>query len=250
MISDFQAGKERVMLLSSKAGGLGITLTAATHVVLLDPWWHPFVEFQAIKRAHRKGQTKTVHMHRFFVQEPDSIDMWMLGLQKSKLEEAKLIMPDLVRYSDCFILEERSKVNLVAEFRNWIIQWVGDLGEETKDLIIAAKEKEKVKAKAQRESKSEGESQKARESKPEPSASGVMTRRGKRKLEELRRGRRRRRSCWRAEAEDDSWQEYEATPEEIEKFTEEMWSCSACTFDNGSSDSACKMCQTQRSVER
>lgn len=244
MISDFQAGKERVMLLSSKAGGLGITLTAATHVVLLDPWWHPFVEFQAIKRAHRKGQTKTVHMHRFFVQEPDSIDMWMLGLQKSKLEEAKLIMPDLVRYSDCFILEERSKVNLVAEFRNWIIQWVGDLGEETKDLIIAAKEKEKVKAKAKGKAKAKAKVR-AR-AKAEPSASGVMTRRGKRKLEELKEE---EEEVAETEAEDDSWQEYEATPEEIEKFTEEMWSCSACTFDNGSSDSACKMCQTQRSVE-
>lgn len=234
MITQFQAGKERILLLSSKAGGLGITLTAATHVVLLDPWWHPFVEFQAIKRAHRKGQTKTVHMHRFFVQEPDSIDMWMLGLQKSKLEEAKLIMPDLGRYSDCFLLEEKNKVNLVAEFRNWIIQWVGDLGEETKDLVRAVKEKEKkVKAKAKAKGK----------------------RKGKRKLSEVDADEYDEEYF---EQEQDQGQEW--TPEEVYNDPMEegdavpepdtpkdaVWSCSACTLNNDPYDTECLACHTQR----
>jgi SNF2 family DNA or RNA helicase len=137
MVADFQSGKERVLLLSCKAGGLGITLTAATNVALLDPWWHPFVEFQAIKRAHRKGQTKEVKMYRFVMDGEESIDLWMLGLQKSKLEDAKILMPDLDRYSDCFILGS-DKVNLVSEFRNWIIEWCRKYEEDIGKIVSSS----------------------------------------------------------------------------------------------------------------
>lgn len=144
MVMDFQSGKIKVLLLSSKAGGLGITLTAATNVGLLDPWWHPFVEFQAFKRAHRKGQDKEVKVFRFVMDGEESIDLWMLGLQKSKLEDAKILMPDLDRYSDCFILGS-DKVNLVAEFKNWIMEWCKKYDEDI-GKIVSSNSRKGVKA--------------------------------------------------------------------------------------------------------
>jgi hypothetical protein len=121
MVKLFQSGHERILLLSSKAGGLGITLTAATEVILLDPWWHPFAEFQNVKRAHRKGQTEPVNMYRLIMDQEESIDAWMLGMQKHKLEEASVAIPDFHRYSDCFI-QNGNKLNLFEEFRLWIEQ--------------------------------------------------------------------------------------------------------------------------------
>ena len=53
-----------VMLVSLKAGGTGLNLTAADHIFLLDPWWNPAVEDQAADRAHRIGQTRPVVVHR------------------------------------------------------------------------------------------------------------------------------------------------------------------------------------------
>ena len=54
----------RLFLISLKAGGLGLNLTAAEYVFLLDPWWNPAVEAQAIDRAHRIGQTRHVFAYR------------------------------------------------------------------------------------------------------------------------------------------------------------------------------------------
>lgn len=63
-IDQFQAGGFDVFLLSLKAGGIGLNLTAASDVVLLEPWWNPAVEDQAADRAHRIGQTRTVTVYR------------------------------------------------------------------------------------------------------------------------------------------------------------------------------------------
>jgi SNF2 family DNA or RNA helicase len=63
-IARFQAGEAEVFLLSLKAGGTGINLTAADYVIHLDPWWNPAVEDQATDRAHRIGQTKPVTVYR------------------------------------------------------------------------------------------------------------------------------------------------------------------------------------------
>lgn len=63
-IDRFQAGGTDVFLLSLKAGGTGLNLTAASDVVLLEPWWNPAVEDQAADRAHRIGQTRTVTVYR------------------------------------------------------------------------------------------------------------------------------------------------------------------------------------------
>jgi SNF2 family DNA or RNA helicase len=64
MVEQFQSGAAPVFLLSLKAGGTGLTLTRATHVVHYDRWWNPAVEDQATDRAYRIGQDKPVQVHR------------------------------------------------------------------------------------------------------------------------------------------------------------------------------------------
>ena len=72
----------RVFLISLKAGGTGLNLTAADHVFLFDPWWNPAVEQQAFDRAHRIGQTKPVFIHRLVA--ADTVEERMLTLQEGK----------------------------------------------------------------------------------------------------------------------------------------------------------------------
>ncbi|KAH8051058.1 hypothetical protein JL721_11247 [Aureococcus anophagefferens] len=71
-----------VILLSLKAGGEGLNLQEASHVYLLEPWWNPAVEMQAVQRAHRIGQTRTVTATRFVTK--DSIETKMSELQEKK----------------------------------------------------------------------------------------------------------------------------------------------------------------------
>lgn len=73
-----------VLLISLKAGNAGLTLTCASHVVLMDPFWNPFVEEQAMDRAHRIGQIRPVHIHRLVV--PGTVEDRILELQKRKKE--------------------------------------------------------------------------------------------------------------------------------------------------------------------
>jgi SNF2 family DNA or RNA helicase len=68
MVARFQAGETPVFLLSLKAGGTGLNLTRADHVIHVDRWWNPAVEDQATDRAHRIGQTRPVQVHRFVTQ--------------------------------------------------------------------------------------------------------------------------------------------------------------------------------------
>ena len=78
------------MLISLKAGGTGLNLTAADHVFLLDPWWNPAVEDQAADRAHRIGQDRPVFVHRLIAS--DTVGGGILALQDKKraLAEAAL----------------------------------------------------------------------------------------------------------------------------------------------------------------
>jgi len=75
-------GSGRVLLVSLKAGGTGLNLTAATRVYLMDLWWNPAVEDQAMQRVHRIGQTQDVHVFKFVVK--NSMDERILDLQRSK----------------------------------------------------------------------------------------------------------------------------------------------------------------------
>ena len=65
-----------------KAGGVGLNFTAAECVFLLDPWWNPAVEAQAVDRAHRIGQTKPVYAFRYIAN--DTVEEKVLALQQSK----------------------------------------------------------------------------------------------------------------------------------------------------------------------
>ena len=76
-----------MFLLSIKAGGVGLNLTAANYVFILDPWWNPFVERQAVARAHRMGQQNKVTVIRFIAK--DSIEEKILKLQVEKLHMAE-----------------------------------------------------------------------------------------------------------------------------------------------------------------
>jgi hypothetical protein len=67
-VAAFQAGEGEVFLISLKAGGIGLNLTAADYVIHMDPWWNPAVEDQASDRAHRLGQQRPVTIYRFVTQ--------------------------------------------------------------------------------------------------------------------------------------------------------------------------------------
>ena len=78
------------MLISLKAGGTGLNLTAADHVFLLDPWWNPAVEDQAADRAHRIGQTRPVVVHRLVARDTVEERILELHARKRSLSEAVL----------------------------------------------------------------------------------------------------------------------------------------------------------------
>ncbi|RLP82272.1 DEAD/DEAH box helicase [Mycetocola lacteus] len=82
VIDRFQNGDAPVFLLSLRAGGVGLNLTAADYVFLLDPWWNPAAENQAIDRAHRIGQTRHVFVYRMIAR--DTIEEKVLALQRKK----------------------------------------------------------------------------------------------------------------------------------------------------------------------
>jgi superfamily II DNA or RNA helicase len=83
----------KVFLISLKAGGTGLNLTAAEYVFLLDPWWNPAVEAQAIDRTHRIGQTKAVFAYRLIAR--NTVEEKVLELQKTKRAIAEaIISPD------------------------------------------------------------------------------------------------------------------------------------------------------------
>ncbi len=93
VVSRFQADDgPTVMLLSLKAGGTGLNLTAADHVFLLDLWWNPAVEAQAADRAHRIGQTRPVFVHRLVAR--NTVEERIVQLQERKRALADLALED------------------------------------------------------------------------------------------------------------------------------------------------------------
>ena len=84
VIDAFRAGEADVFLISLKAGGFGLTLTEADYVFLLDPWWNPQAEEQAIDRTHRIGQDKPVMVYRLV--SADTIEEKVMALKEKKAE--------------------------------------------------------------------------------------------------------------------------------------------------------------------
>jgi superfamily II DNA or RNA helicase len=89
-VAAFQAGAGELFLISLKAGGFGLNLTAADYVIHLDPWWNPAVEDQASDRAHRIGQQRPVTIYRLIVK--DSIEERIVALHRQKRDLADALL--------------------------------------------------------------------------------------------------------------------------------------------------------------
>ena len=110
-VRSFQEDKHiRVFLISLKAGGVGLNLTAADYVFILDPWWNPAVENQAVDRSHRIGQKRTVFYYKFISE--DTIEEKILNLQQRKAQLSDDIITveeDIYKSLDAVDLEELLK---------------------------------------------------------------------------------------------------------------------------------------------
>lgn len=105
VIERFKKEKEcRVFLISLKTGGVGLNLVVANKVILVDPWWNPAVEEQAIERVHRIGQKREVEVWRLIIS--NSIESRMIELHESK----KMV-------SNMAISEKDNKENFAEKFR-------------------------------------------------------------------------------------------------------------------------------------
>jgi SNF2 family DNA or RNA helicase len=91
VISRFRDSPDcKVLLTSLGAGGEGVNLTFATHVVLFEPYWNQAVEQQAVDRLHRIGQKETTHVVRFIVK--DTIEEWVQSIQTKKSSELQRVL--------------------------------------------------------------------------------------------------------------------------------------------------------------
>ena len=91
VVKEFQEKKDiQLFLISIKAGGVGLNLTEADYVFILDPWWNPAVEQQAIDRTHRIGQTKNVFIYKFITK--DTVEEKILALQNRKRNVAESLI--------------------------------------------------------------------------------------------------------------------------------------------------------------
>ncbi len=97
-VSNFQEKNDTpFFLISLKAGGLGLNLTNADYVFLIDPWWNPAVERQAVDRTHRIGQTKSVFIYKFITK--DTVEEKIIALQNKK----KLLADNIITTEESFI---------------------------------------------------------------------------------------------------------------------------------------------------
>lgn len=98
VIEAFREGSAPVFLISLKAGGFGLTLTEADYVFLLDPWWNPAAESQAVDRSHRIGQTRQVMVYRLVAE--NTIEEKVLALQTKKADLFTALMDEGSAFSE------------------------------------------------------------------------------------------------------------------------------------------------------
>ena len=111
IIDKFQCDKNcRVIIISLKAGGAGITLTSADTVIYYDPWWNPAVEDQASNRAHRIGQTKNIHIIKLICK--NTIEEQIVKLSKKKRKSAENILSNKTMSSTSLTFMEIKKLFL------------------------------------------------------------------------------------------------------------------------------------------
>ncbi|WP_458411827.1 DEAD/DEAH box helicase [Schinkia sp. CFF1] len=113
IIDSFQAGEQKLLILSLKAGGTGLNLTAANHVIHYDRWWNPAVENQATDRAYRIGQKRFVHVHKLIT----------TGTLEEKIDE--------------MIEKKKSLSDEIISGENWITELSTD---ELRDLFTLRKD--------------------------------------------------------------------------------------------------------------
>jgi SNF2 family DNA or RNA helicase len=104
VVDGFREGDTPVFLISLKAGGFGLTLTEADYVFLLDPWWNPAAENQAVDRAHRIGQDKHVMVFRMVA--GDTIEEKVLALQQKKADLFASLTDDGSAFREGFTVED------------------------------------------------------------------------------------------------------------------------------------------------
>jgi SNF2 family DNA or RNA helicase len=92
MLNAFRTTPMAVLLVSLKSGSVGLNLTSASRVIMVDMWWNPAIEEQAIDRVHRIGQTRRVVVHKLTIR--NSIDERIAKLQEQKREAAKGALGD------------------------------------------------------------------------------------------------------------------------------------------------------------
>ena len=93
LVNTFQTDRTKtVFLLSLKAAGFGLNLTAASYAILYDPWWNPAAEAQAIDRTHRIGQTRPVIAYRLLA--ADTVEQKIRALQKDKAALAAAVVQE------------------------------------------------------------------------------------------------------------------------------------------------------------
>lgn len=83
-IQEFRTGEKRVLLITLTSGGVGLDMSFANHVILLDSWWNQALEEQAIDRVYRIGQTKKVEVHRLYMN--NTIEEWMVETKREKMK--------------------------------------------------------------------------------------------------------------------------------------------------------------------
>lgn len=111
IVDEFQTNPEiRIFLISLKAGGTGLNLTEADYVYLVDPWWNPAVENQAIDRSHRIGQNKNIVAVRLIC--PGTVEEKILNLQSSKQTLADNLIQN--QYSQIKTLEKKALLNMLS----------------------------------------------------------------------------------------------------------------------------------------
>ena len=110
----FQAGEGDLFLISLKAGGAGLNLTAADYVIHMDPWWNPAVEDQASDRAHRIGQQRPVTIYRLVAKNTIEDKILALHQHKRDLADSLLEGSDL---SGKMSVDEM--INLIREGREF-----------------------------------------------------------------------------------------------------------------------------------
>ena len=92
LVEQFQRGEADLFLISLKAGGVGLNLTTASYVILLDPWWNPAVESQAAARSHRIGQNQPVTLYRLIAE--GTVEERVLALHQSKKHLAEAVITE------------------------------------------------------------------------------------------------------------------------------------------------------------